>query len=314
MVRFTRVVLSGGGIKGIAQLGKLHSYYEKHQITHETTTHYAGTSIGSVICTLLSIGYLPIEIFQKLYEKGGDLLERPENKTSLDIYKNFGFLSMDTFLEFFQQMIFDKLVSEDQKPHFSNSKSLTLGELYKLTGKELYIVGTNVTSGEEKIFHHSLTPDIKIIKAVKISCALPIIFERVHYKGEYYVDGALVNGCPLNLVDNGTNGIVCIVTPGSVLNVNELIGVIPYMGEFISYIYNLTIIPVNKNMLLNTSKRGSNTTLVTIHLENQPLLSFNISSEQKMALWLEGQKANESTEPEFKELENVNFEAWDDPF
>ena len=64
---FTRLVLSGGETKGLAQLGALHYFWENGQLDHQSITHYAGASVGSLISLLLVCGYTPFEIWTHVY-------------------------------------------------------------------------------------------------------------------------------------------------------------------------------------------------------------------------------------------------------
>src|SRR5438445_77313 len=56
------IVLSGGGMKGIAHIGGLQALDDRDCLTHINTV--AGTSIGALIGTLLVIGYTPREIYE----------------------------------------------------------------------------------------------------------------------------------------------------------------------------------------------------------------------------------------------------------
>jgi predicted acylesterase/phospholipase RssA len=61
---FKGLCISSGGMKGLYYLGVLDYYYEKKLL--DNVKYYAGTSIGSLICLLLIIGYTPKEIFQNI--------------------------------------------------------------------------------------------------------------------------------------------------------------------------------------------------------------------------------------------------------
>src|SRR6185295_147822 len=63
--KFTRLVLSGGGSKGLAILGALHLFHENKAL--DQIIEYWGTSVGSVIGLLLLIGYTPFEIFYQFF-------------------------------------------------------------------------------------------------------------------------------------------------------------------------------------------------------------------------------------------------------
>ena len=63
--QFTKLVLSGGGPRGLAIIGALHYAHEKNMLNN--INEYYGTSIGSVISLLLLIGYTPVEAFQQFF-------------------------------------------------------------------------------------------------------------------------------------------------------------------------------------------------------------------------------------------------------
>ena len=60
------LVLSGGGTKGVLQLGMLHGMYTNKKINFNRIHAYVGTSIGAISCFLLILGYLPVEILSHI--------------------------------------------------------------------------------------------------------------------------------------------------------------------------------------------------------------------------------------------------------
>ena len=61
-VKKTKLVLSGGGIKGVAHLGALKALQELGMLQHIDT--FVGTSSGALVASLLSIGYTPDELYK----------------------------------------------------------------------------------------------------------------------------------------------------------------------------------------------------------------------------------------------------------
>ena len=83
------IVLSGGGKKGMAQLGLLHGLYINKFINFNKIKIYVGTSIGAIINFLLVINYSPVEIFSYVCTK-----QRASSKDMkmnvTNIFSNFG--------------------------------------------------------------------------------------------------------------------------------------------------------------------------------------------------------------------------------
>lgn len=117
---FDSIVLSGGGAKGLAQIGALDYYYTVGKYNHEHVKEYVGTSVGSIICSLLVCGYTPWEIFQCMYHA--------ENFKILfdimSIIKNYGILDIENILLCIKTLILQKF------EHIP-----TLQELYEHTKK-----------------------------------------------------------------------------------------------------------------------------------------------------------------------------------
>jgi len=66
---------------------------------------------------------------------------------------------------------------------------------FKDLGLPFYVVATNLTKGQLKIFN-----DGPVIPAVRASCALPGIFEPVEIDSELYCDGGILNRLPYEVL------------------------------------------------------------------------------------------------------------------
>ena len=51
---YNEIIISSGGVRGIALLGSLKSFYKIYPI--ERITHFTGCSVGALFCLLLEIG------------------------------------------------------------------------------------------------------------------------------------------------------------------------------------------------------------------------------------------------------------------
>ena len=88
---YTRLVLSGGETKGVAQLGALHYFWENGQLNYQSITHYAGASVGSLISLLLVCGYTPFEIWTHVYGIDSIFsLQLPSSSSSL--FSSYGLM------------------------------------------------------------------------------------------------------------------------------------------------------------------------------------------------------------------------------
>ena len=67
--------------------------------------------------------------------------------------------------------------------------------------KELFVIGTNLSTQMEQLFSAELTPDVPIWKAVRVSMSIPLFFAAVKDRGNILVDGGVSWNYPIDLFD-----------------------------------------------------------------------------------------------------------------
>lgn len=180
------ICISGGGLRGITFIGVLEYLESIKYIDISLINNFVGTSIGSIICFILSLNYTIVELKKFLLYFNFNILE-----TEIDIctlFDNFGINKGDSIILILKNFLFKKY----------NINDITFKEHFNLTNKKLIIIGTNFTKGTEAIFNYINTPSMSVILALRISLSIPLIFTPVLYESEYYIDGALSNNFPTN--------------------------------------------------------------------------------------------------------------------
>lgn len=206
----------------------------------------AGTSIGSAISTLLTCGYSPRGIYnkmKKLLATGtlfmGDRKESSALSGLLSVYTNEGLLSLDRFGEQIESMVLEKLKLK---------KVPTLKELYKITDIHLSICVSNVTLMKEMRVDHLTDPDLSIVEAVKMSCAVPIVFQKMCYKGYCVADGGLVNNFPWKYIPKGSKALGVLISDSfakeTTTSLREYDSGETVPDAFLTYIYNVMLLPM----------------------------------------------------------------------
>jgi len=79
------------------------------------------------------------------------------------------------------------------------SADITLGELFAKTKKRLIITATSITNGI-CYFDHLSKPTLPVVLAIRMSFALPLIFTAVPYDNDIFVDGGVLDNCPVNAI------------------------------------------------------------------------------------------------------------------
>jgi len=183
----TGLVLSGGGIKGVAHIGALKAI-EEYNIKVD---HVAGTSAGAIVGALCAAGHSWKAIYDFFV------------KTSIfDIsryaYGKPGFIDTIKFqkdlLSFFPDNSFEKL------------------------DLPLSITATEIESGKLRLFQNG-----ELIQRILASSAFPGVFTPIEIDGIYYFDGGVIDDFPVEyLLDSCDYIIGSYANPLSMISIDTL--------------------------------------------------------------------------------------------
>jgi NTE family protein len=185
------LVISGGGVKIIASLGVIK--YLKENDLLKSIKNYYGTSAGSIICLMLTLGFELEEMikFIENFDLDKLIIVNTENLfTTFNVCENTKFEKViKLFLNF-------KLnnINDVKKINYEN---ITMKELYNKTNKYLSITSTCLTTQEAVYISHDTFPNIPVWKAILMSCSIPLIFKPIEWEDKIYVDGGLIDNFPL---------------------------------------------------------------------------------------------------------------------
>lgn len=202
--------LSGGGVKGAAHIGALKAF-EEENISFE---YVAGTSSGSIITTLYSIGYNSDEIYH-LFKKYCKQIKYVDGINLFSVIKGLifekklnitGLNNGDKVEKIIKKICQSKninLISEIKKNIFIPSVDLNDGKIYIFTSI------TDKRGYSDKIIYIN---DIEIWKAVRASCSYPGIFTPCNYKDTQLIDGGIRENVPWKeLKSMGVNKTISII-------------------------------------------------------------------------------------------------------
>jgi len=179
------LIISGGGMKGYSALGAVTKLKELEIIDEPDV--YCGTSVGSSLCFLLSIGYSSEDIFTILHDIDSEMLIK-YNIDAIFNDSHLGIASLDAFISVITILTKKKNIS----------RKITFKKLFEKFRKELIITGVSVNDTKLYYFNHINTPDMEIITAIKISCSIPFIFKPVEYDNKIWIDGGCFNNYPID--------------------------------------------------------------------------------------------------------------------
>ena len=95
----------------------------------------------------------------------------------------------------------------------TNNEDITFKELYEKFPKKLIILGSNLTKNCVEYFSVDHTPDMPVYLAIRISTSFPLVFEKVMYNDNIYIDGGLLMNYPIEYFENQKETLgICTTT------------------------------------------------------------------------------------------------------
>lgn len=155
------LVLSGGGVRGVAHIGTL-------QVLEEmgiNVTHVSGVSAGSIVGALHAAGHPAKDILQ--FFKNTSIFKI----SNYAIFKP-GIIDTGKLIQ-----VFNKYLDDDT---------------FESLQKELYVTATDLEHAQSKVFHSG-----QLIKTILASSAFPMVFSPVEIDDVLYADGGIMNNFPI---------------------------------------------------------------------------------------------------------------------
>ena len=270
---YDTLVLSGGGINGILELGSLQYCNDKGLISNINT--YVGTSVGAIICYLLIIGYTPIEIIvylcinTKVFEK----------LKVMDINagcRGDGATSFLHILECLENMTTEKI-----------GKLLTMKDIPKLFGKQLICTTFNVSKNTIEYLSAETNPDLPCLSALRMSSNIPFVFENYKYGDSFYVDGGICNNFPLDIAEKNSDNVLGIVVmiPNNVESDSNFYP----QKNLLSYSLRLLSVSLEETTNLRIKHKKETTKIVSLIVSDfYSTIKFSIDSKSKLEMFSQG--------------------------
>ena len=190
---FKNLVFEGGGVKGIAYVGALREL-EQRQIL-PNIQRIAGTSAGAINAVLLALGYTLDEtsaILARLDFRSFKDDSWGVGRDAKRLLTEFGWYRGDYFRKWIGGLIEDK----------TGNENATFNDFRNAGFKDLYLVGTNLSTGFSEVFSYEHTPRMPVADAARMSMSIPLFFSAVrNARRDVYVDGGVLRNYPIKTFD-----------------------------------------------------------------------------------------------------------------
>ena len=217
------ICFAGGGIKGVAHIGALKAL-EEENIKFD---YIAGTSSGSIVACLYSVGYNSDEIYE--------IFKKYINKINYFEIKNIINLILGILIK--RKIIITGLNSGKKIEKLIN-KECAKKEINNINqiNKKLLIPCVNLKTGDVYIFSSIKNRNrkeysdniiyknnINIGKAVRASCSYPGVFSPCIIEDNYMVDGGIRENVPWKeLKECGAQKVISIVFQNEIKEKNKI--------------------------------------------------------------------------------------------
>ncbi|KXJ23340.1 Uncharacterized protein R571 [Exaiptasia diaphana] len=193
---FENLIFEGGGNKGMAYVGAL-QVLESAGVMKKIK-RVAGASAGAITAALIAIGFNSQELKEFLDQDLKKILvDHNCGYCSLlpNLLKGFGWNPGKKLIKWFGEQLRERAGDAD----------VTFREVLERFGTELCVVVTNLNQMSVEYFHPKTTPNTPIRRAIRMSVALPGVFQCVRQiNNDYedvYVDGGLLCNYPIHAYD-----------------------------------------------------------------------------------------------------------------
>ncbi|MBQ0719372.1 MAG: patatin-like phospholipase family protein [Gammaproteobacteria bacterium] len=251
-------IFAGGGTRLSAHIGILQAL----ETLGVKFDHLVGVSGGSIIGALYAAGFSLPDIKQLALE------------TNFSQFKGYSFIQLLKAGGLSTGAGFEQWV-----------ESFLEGRRFKDLSRNLHIVATDVLTGSPVIFNKTLTPDLKVSKAVRYSMSIPLLFTFNQYDKHILVDGSILAEDALHRDWSGCGTPVICFRMRSV----ELSNKVKVNGRFPLKAYLTLLIRTFMNTISReyiNDKFWDHTVVVNTGAISP--IEFNLSDAEKELLFLQG--------------------------
>lgn len=192
------IIYGPGGAKVLTYLHGLVLLHQ-HGVLSNVKTHL-GISAGSIIGTLMAVGYTPTEIVNH-YSILEELLNKPINYMVIlnQLTKTQSIVDINIIRTVLEKLIVEKL---GVIPSFE--------ELEQITGNRLIIVTHNLSKEVTEFLEPRTTPGMSIVDAVLMSISIIMVTGAYRHADCYYADGAISAPLPIEYIDDNQHPLLVL--------------------------------------------------------------------------------------------------------
>lgn len=182
------LVIAGGGQTMLQSLGIIQELEKNNIIQRENIKTIYGTSAGAVVAILLSFHFDWNTINDFMIKRPWHDVFPIKVQNIFDAYTNKGIFTQSVFEKFLKPLLDAKDLSLE----------ITLKEFYEYSKIELHFFTFEVNEFQLEDISYLTHPDIKLITALQMTSAIPVLVTPICIENKCYIDGGMVCNYPVN--------------------------------------------------------------------------------------------------------------------
>ena len=190
------LVISGGDPIIIQILSAIQDLEKKNYLNMNDIESIYGTSAGAILAVIFSLKFDWETLNDYIIKRPWKDLFTIKLQHILDSYKKKGIFDIKTIEKCFKPLFDAKDVPLD----------ITLKDFYDLTNTEIHIFAFEINDYKVVDISYLTHPDLQVLKAVQMTCAIPVLIEPVFMDNKCFMDGGVACNYPLNFcIESGKN-------------------------------------------------------------------------------------------------------------
>lgn len=192
--QFRNLIFEGGGVKGVAYIGAMQIMEGRGLLAG--IRRVGGTSAGAINALIFALGYSIAE--QQEILRSTDFRDFMDDSFGAirdirRLAREFGWHKGDFFESWIGDLIERRL----------GKRRATFADLTEAGLPDLYVIGTNLSTGYAEVFSAERHPAMELATALRISMSIPLFFSAMRYgeRQDVYVDGGVQLNYPIKLFD-----------------------------------------------------------------------------------------------------------------
>ena len=190
------LVISGGGPTMIQTLGSIQHLEENKFIDINNIETIYGTSAGAIIGVLICLKYDWTTLRDYIIKRPWQEVFPVNIQNIFDAYTKKGIFDDKTVIKCFKPLFDAKDIS----------LNVSLKEFYEYSNIELHMFSFEVNAFIVEDISYLTHPELSLITAIHMSCALPVLLSPICDNSKCYIDGGVTCNYPLkNCIESNKN-------------------------------------------------------------------------------------------------------------